>query len=149
MAENVTAEQVDERYMDLMRRRRAAMRRHFQNVGLFNGHPHMLFHLRRHPDITQKDLAREMDISPASVAVSIRRLESAGLVHREKRGREMILRLTPAGEAMDAACARGRDIMITHLYEDFTKEELHTLHALLEKMTVNLQSVRTAMEETT
>lgn len=148
MADNITADKVDEQYMEFMRRRRATMRRHFQNVGLFNGHPHMLFHLRRCPDITQKELAREMDISPASVAVSIRRLESAGLVHREKRGREMLLRLTPAGEKMDATCARGRDIMITHLYENFTEEELHTLHTLLGKMTANLQAVRTAMEET-
>ena len=147
MAEKNTAGMVEDRFACFMRTHRATMRRYFHSIGMFNGHPHMLFHLRRHPGMTQKELAEVMDISPASVAVSIKRLESAGLVYREKIGREMRLHLTADGEAMDAACAHGRDFMIEHLYEGLTDEELATLSQLLIKMIANLQKTCAAMEE--
>lgn len=148
MAAKITTGQVEDRFACFMRAHRATTHRYFQSIGMFNGHPHMLFHLRRRPGMTQKELAEVMDISPASVAVSIKRLESAGLVCREKSGREMRLRLTPDGEAMDTACARGRDFMIEHLYDGFSDEELVTLDTLLAKMTANLQKTCAAMEGT-
>lgn len=148
MADKIATGRVEDRFACFMRTHRATMHRYFQSIGMFNGHPHMLFHLRRRPGMTQKELAEVMDISPASVAVSIKRLESAGLVCREKKGREMRLHLTADGEAMDAACAHGRDFMIEHLYDGLTDEELATLDKLLVKMTANLQKTCAAMEET-
>lgn len=148
MNDRITAAAVEGRLMGFIRTHRATMRRYFHSIGMFNGHPHMLFHLRRCPGMTQKELAAVMDISPASVTVSIKRLESAGLVRREKQGRESRLFLTAEGEAMDAACARGRDFMIEHVYDGLTDEELSTLDALLAKMTANLQNACTTTEET-
>ena len=125
-----------------MRIHHKTMRRYFQSVGMFNGHPHMLFHIRRTPGITQKKLAEHLEISPASVAISIRRLEGAALIRRqrdEKDGRVMHLYLTPAGEEMDKACAKGKDFLMNPAYRGFTQEEQDTLAVLLEKMTANLQ----------
>ena len=139
MNDNLTVGQIEDRFAGFMRTHRSTMHRYFQSIGMFNGHPHMLFHLRRAPGSTQRELAEVMDISPASVTISIKRLEAAGLVRREKKGREMRLYLTPEGEAMDAACARGRDFLIEHLYEGLTEEELATLYVLLGKMTDNLR----------
>ena len=149
MDDKITAAAVEGRLMGFIRTHRATMRRYFHSIGMFNGHPHMLFHLRRRPGMTQKELAAAMDISPASVAVSVKRLEAAGLVRREKQGHESRLHLTAEGEAMDAACARGRDFMIAHVYNGLTDGELATLDKLLTKMTANLQNTCAAMEETT
>lgn len=145
MADRITIGQVEDRLFCFMRTHRCTMHRYFQSIGMFNGHPHMLVHLRRHPGITQRELAEMHNISPASVTISIKRLEAAGLVRREKQGRQMHLYLTPAGEAMDAACAKGRDFMIEHLYEGLTEEELSTLYTLLGKMTDNLQTTCASM----
>ncbi len=146
MPDRITAEQVEKRLFCFIHSHRNTMHRYFQSIGMFNGHPHMLFHLRRHPGITQRELAALLDISPASVTISIKRLEAAGLVRRKKQGRQMHLYLTDEGNAMDAACARGRDFMIEHLYQGLTEEELSTLHTLLEKMTDNLQRTCAAMD---
>ncbi len=146
MPEKPITEQVEDRLFGFIRTHRNTMHRYFQSIGMFNGHPHLLVHLRRHPGITQRELAAMHSISPASVTISIKRLEAAGLVRREKQGRQMHLYLTDAGVAMDAACARGRDFMIEHLYEGLTEEELTTLYALLGKMTENLQRSCAAME---
>lgn len=81
MAEGtVSAGELEDRLALFMRTHRRAMHRYFQSVGMFNGHPHMLFHLAHSPGLSQKELAQRMEISPASVAISIRRLESAGLI---------------------------------------------------------------------
>ncbi len=139
----VSSGELEDRLALFMRTHRRAMHRYFQSVGMFNGHPHMLFHLAHTPGISQKELAQRMEISPASVAISIRRLESAGLIRRQRDARDARvwhLYLTPQGERMDAACARGRDFMIDTLYRDFTPQEQQELYRLLDKMIVNLQA---------
>ena len=139
----VSSGELEDRLALFMRTHRRAMHRYFQSVGMFNGHPHMLFHLAHTPGISQKELAQRMEISPASVAISIRRLESAGLIRRQRDPRDARvwhLYLTPQGERMDAACARGRDFMIDTLYRDFTPQEQQELYRLLDKMIVNLQA---------
>lgn len=139
----VSSGELEDRLALFIRTHRRAMHRYFQSVGMFNGHPHMLFHLAHTPGISQKELAQRMEISPASVAISIRRLESAGLIRRQRDARDARvwhLYLTPQGERMDAACARGRDFMIDTLYRDFTPQEQQELYRLLDKMIVNLQA---------
>ena len=138
----VTVAQVEDRLAAFMRLRQQTMRRYFYNIGLFNGHPAMLFHIARQPGITQTEIAQRMEISKASVAVSVKRMETAGLLRRETDPadrRVTHLYLTPDGEAMDAACARGRDFMMDSLYDGLTTEELHALHTLIGKLQVNLQ----------
>lgn len=144
MAEDtVSAGELEDRLALFMRTHRRAMHRYFQSVGMFNGHPHMLFHLAHSPGLSQKELAQRMEISPASVAISIRRLESAGLICRRRDDRDARiwrLYLTPEGQAMDTSCARGRDFLVDTLYRGFTPEERQELYRLLDKMIVNLQA---------
>lgn len=134
---------LDDRMAAFIRLHHRTLQRYFQSVGMFNGHPHMLFDIRHHPGITQKELAQLMEISPASVAISVRRLESAGLVCRSRDrqdGRVMHLYLTEAGKAMDAACARGRDFLVGTVYQGLSPQERALLYRLLSKMTGNLQA---------
>ena len=138
----LTIAQVEDRLAAFMRLRGQTMRRYFFNIGLFNGHPAMLFHIARQPGITQTEIAQRMEISKASVAVSVKRMETAGLLRREADPtdrRVTHLYLTPAGETMDAACARARDFMMDSLYDGLTPEELSTLYTLIGKLQVNLQ----------
>ena len=142
MTQPITIQELEARFARFMRIHHKTMHRYFQSIGMFNGHPHMLFHIRRTPGITQKELAEHMEISPASVAISIRRLESASLIRRErdeKDGRVMHLYLTPVGEEMDRACAKGKEFLMNTAYRGFTAEEQNALAALLQKMTLNLQ----------
>ena len=133
---------LEDRLARLAHLRHRTMNRYFRSIGLFNGHPMMLFHLRRQPGITQKELAEVMEISPSSVTISVKRMESAGLVRRqadEADGRVMHLFLTPEGEAMDEACKKGRDFMCDHLYGGITPEERHQLCRLLDIITINME----------
>ena len=140
---SVSIAQVEDRLAAFTRLRKQTMRRYFFNIGLFNGHPAMLFHIGRKPGITQTEIAQHLEISKASVAVSVKRMEAAGLLRRKADAadrRVTHLYLTPAGQEMDAACARGRDFMMDSLYDGLTTEELHALHTLIGKLQINLQA---------
>ncbi len=143
MSKHVDIGELEDRFACFMRLRRRTMHRYFQSIGMFNGHPHLLFHIRRTPGITQKELAAHMEIAPATVAVSIKRLEAAGLVQRQgddKDKRVIHLYLTDKGVEMDEACRRGRDFMINTLYKGLTPEEQDNLYHLLGKVSANLQA---------
>ena len=143
MSKHVDIGQLEDRFAYFVRLRRRAMQRYFQSIGMFNGHPHLLFHIRRQPGITPKELAEHLEIAPATVAVSIKRLEAAELVQRqgdEKDKRVIHLFLTDKGVDKDEACRRGRDFMINTLYKGLTPEEQDTLYDLLGRVSANLQA---------
>ena len=94
-------------------------------------------------DITVSDIGERLFLDSATLTPLLKRLESAGLIRRQRDARDARvwhLYLTPQGERMDAACARGRDFMIDTLYRDFTPQEQQELYRLLDKMIVNLQA---------
>ncbi len=136
-------ERLDEQLHDFIRQHRNVMRRFFQSCGMFNGHPVMLFVIRQNPGLTQKQLAEKLEIAPASAAISLRRMEEAGLVRRtpdERDHRAVHLYLTPAGIEMDNRCVQGKAFSTEILFRDFSSEELETLSGFLGRMKQNLET---------
>jgi MarR family transcriptional regulator, organic hydroperoxide resistance regulator len=73
--------------------------------GLFPGQELTLFHLWENDGIPQKELVDALRLDHSTIAKSVRRLEEAGLVRREKSsedGRVSLVSLTPAGRALRA-----------------------------------------------
>ena len=140
-----TPEQVDKELHDLMRAHHNTMKQYFQSHGLFNGQPPMMFHIAENSGLTQKELARRMHITPASAAISLRRMETEGLVRREVDKQDARLHrlwLTEKGRRLDTECRKARDIIIAVLYEDFSREDLEQLHRLCGHMMEKLDKAR-------
>lgn len=140
-----TPASVDRRLHEVMHAHHHTMRQYFQSHGLFNGQPIMLFEIKQSPGITQKELADHMNITPASVAVSVRRMEAEGLVQRHRDTRDariQHLTLTDKGKSLDKACRQARDIIIDVLYEDFSPEELAGMDRMLHHMMLKLDKAR-------
>ena len=129
----------------MMREHHNTMRQYFQSHGLFNGQPPMLFHIAENPGLTQKELAAMMNITPASVAISIKRMEAEQLVVRTPDphdARMLHLTLTDRGMELDRECRKARDIIIATLYEDCSQEELEQMHRLFTHMMRKLDKAR-------
>ncbi|MBR5134454.1 MAG: winged helix-turn-helix transcriptional regulator [Clostridia bacterium] len=140
---NTPKEQLDNRLHAFMQTHRNSIRRYFQSCGMYTGDPRVLFHLRHTPGMTQKALADAMGVAAPTLSVSVRRLESAGLVERrtdEHDARVQRLFLTAEGEEMDRRCAKGRDFLIDATYADFSDEDMACLSRLLDRMIDNLQT---------
>lgn len=136
------AQETDRKLHGFMRYHRRVMQRFFSECGMFNGHPFMLFLIRREPGITPADIARRMEITPASATVSLKRMEAAGLLRRtpdEADRRVVHLTLTPEGERLDDRCRAERDRVVGATFRDFTAEELSLLDGFLDRMYENLK----------
>lgn len=65
------------------RHHKYSMNLQIQETGVYESQHRLLMHLSEHPDYTQKELAEDMHISPATVAVTLKKLERGGYVSRQ------------------------------------------------------------------
>ncbi len=115
----------------------------FRAQGLYFGQPPILKYLSLHQDSTQKEIAEALQVSPPSIATSLKRMEESGLLTRLENpndARRNSIRLTPKGERL----AEFADNMFTQVdsvtYKGFTESEIDTLISFFERMNENLEN---------
>lgn len=121
--------------------RRIKCREAMTTVGLYPGQPPLLEYIRDHPGCTQKEAADELDVTPASAAASLKRLEKAGLVARKADARDARcnrLYITPPGVERVQAGRRLFDALDAQMFAGLTEEEIQGFHSVCEKMFDNL-----------
>ena len=131
--------QILKKHLFLHLLRREAMRQNA--VGLMGCQMPILTYIERKRGCTQADLAREMFVSPASIAKSIDRLENSGLVERnlsQDSKRQYTLSLTETAQKALAESAKKMKAYDEKLFCDFSEEEFATLNALLDKLIFNV-----------
>ncbi len=120
------------------------------SVGLYFGQPMILEYVLQHDACTQKELAEAMHISAASIAVTIKRIEKAGLIVRtpdETDSRKNHLSVTEKGKEAFMEFRKICDATDEAMFRDFTPEERETLHNLLIRLHHNLDSEKLTKEE--
>ena len=101
----------------------------------------LLNYLSKNPDASQQDLANMLFVSPASVAQSTKRLQSAGMLEKMSDPdnlRKNRLRVTPAGQAVVESFHKLADQVDRQTFEGFSEEEEAQLLTLLNRMIQNL-----------
>ncbi len=125
---------------------RRLIRQAATQAGLYYGQPPMLEYIESHKNCSQTALAQALDISPASVATSLRRLEKAGYVRRtpdKTDSRKNRLALTKVGAD---ALHRFHDCCVDidrAMFGGFSDADCEALTALLDRMTQNLAAGET------
>ena len=125
--------------LELLRRIKA--RSLLKCSGLHPGQPRMLDYILVHPGCTQKDAATELDVTPASAAASLKRLEKAGFVSRradERDARRNLLFITPKGEEQIHRNRRQFDALDRQMFAGMEEEEVRAFRRACEKMFDNL-----------
>ena len=101
-----------------------------------------LMYIAKNKGATQQDIASVFDISPASVAVTLKKLENADLISREKDpedARKNRIVLTQNGEDM---VKRSRELFAEvdeAMFNGFSEEETEQLRDFLDRLSKNLQ----------
>ena len=144
--ERTFPERVRDRFLLVSRLHHCALDRNASASGLHRSQFFMLNHLSRCENTpSQKDLAEVFEISPAAVAVTLKKLEKQGYITRESAcgdSRRNEIRLTQAGRALldsNRRLAHGVDEL---MFQGFTDEELHQLSHCLTKMYENLRGLQ-------
>ncbi len=119
-------------------------------VGLYFGQPMILEYVIEHDSCTQKEIAKAMHISPASAAVTLKRIEKAGLIVRitdENDSRKNHISVTEKGKKALKEFREICDATDEDMFRDFSLEERETLHNLLVRLHKNLDSENLTREE--
>ena len=122
--------------LELLRRIKARSLMAFS--GLHPGQPRMLEYIRSHPGCTQKEAADELDVTPASAAASLKRLEKAGFVSRTADARRNQLFITAQGVEQMEENRRQFDILDEKMFAGMTEDEVTAFRSACEKMFDNL-----------
>lgn len=115
--------------------------------GLKNiGSPRLLFQLSQYPDDpsaapSQKELARQLRVSPATIATSLKSLERAGYVTRrtdERDARCNRISITKKGRDTVEASKEAFQKVNKHMYAGFSPEERELVKQFHQRMLDNL-----------
>ena len=118
------------------------------DAGMHRSQHRMLMYLTRCEGTpSQKDIAKHFDISPAAVAVTLKKLESDGYIERGKCGertdsRFNEIKITERGRDAALQSRRYFQHVDNESFKDFSDEELEIFISLLERMQENLKSIR-------
>ncbi len=121
--------------------RRIILQKATADIGLYLGQLPVLEHVRANNGCTQAELAEKMFVSPASIALSTKRMEKEGLLEKhvdENNLRRNQLTITEKGRKLSTECRKIFDEVDAKMFSGFTDEELEQFMKFLDKMLSNI-----------
>ena len=113
-------------------------------VGLYRGQPPILMLLYKNDGMSQKEMARALNLSPATMTVTLKRMEKAGLVLREMDEHDQRILRVHLSEKGREMCETGESrigVVTAELLEGFTLEEQQKLNEYLGRIARNMERV--------
>ena len=118
------------------------MQAQLAEVGIYRGQPPIKGLLYQHDGMSQKEMAGALNLSPATMTVTLKRMEKAGLVRREMDEHDQrILRvhLSEQGRQMWLKSADQIRAVTEELMEGFTPEEEQQMREYLYRIARNME----------
>lgn len=113
-------------------------------VGLYRGQLPILMLLYKNDGMSQKEMARALNLSPATMTVTLKRMEKAGLVLREMDEHDQRILRVHLSEKGREMCETGESrigVVTAELLEGFTLEEQQQLNEYLGRIARNMERV--------
>lgn len=127
---------------DMQSKRKTAQRNVLTHSSLHVGQPAVLLYIMQHPGCSQKQIADETRVSPASVATSLKRLEKNGMIFRRidtADTRCNRVYITEAGERELGYCQSELEKIDQALIASLSSEEIFAVNSAFEKMNAVLK----------
>jgi|UniRef100_A0A7V3YEW9 DNA-binding MarR family transcriptional regulator len=119
------------------------LHRELEKHGLHPGQPPVIMIVARHEGITQNQVAEKLNLRPATVAIMLRRMEKAGLVHRKQDESDRRLQrvyLTEKGKSYYEFVSQKMERMEGIATQGFSEEEKFKLRNFLDRIITNFKS---------
>lgn len=133
-------------FIQICRRHRTEAENRIRSLPIHGSQHRVLMTLSHSkPNISQKELAKELNISTAAAAVTLKKLEKEGYISRsvskaDNRFNEIVI--TDSGRHILEESIEIFDALDSKAFCGFTAEELKILNSLLEKIKGNFDSVQ-------
>lgn len=123
---------------------RRAIEKYVARTGVYRSQHQMLMNLGKHPDCSQMELAQRLEITPAAVATTIKKLEKGGYVTRlvsEQDNRVNKLAVTEKGERIIAQSIQIFGEVEQKALQDFSPEEVSQFNDFVQRIRKNLEEI--------
>ncbi len=119
---------------------RSRMEDKIASLGIHGSQHHTLAIIAANKSLCQRDIAQQLDISSAAVAVTLTKLENAGLITKTQSfddARMNHVTITDKGSALLKASRRLLDELDEDFFNGITDEEIEAMSATLKKVSEN------------
>ena len=113
-----------------------------RTLGIHRTQHRILMHLARHDKLpSQKELADCLDVTPAAITVTLKKIEKDGYVEKTlgQDNRYNELRITEKGRELVKKTKKIFSEADSSMFEGFTDDELDTYVSCLEKLQANIR----------
>lgn len=110
-------------------------------VGIFPAQHRILMKLAANPGINQRELAKKMGVTPATITISVKKLINEGYVNKECQkndNRYNLLNITDKGKETIEKSIKVFDEIDSHMFDGFEDSELEQLKGYLSRIYINL-----------
>lgn len=121
---------------------RRAIEKRVASTGVYRSQHQMLMNLGRNPDCSQIELAQRLDITPAAVTTTIKKLEKGGYISRlvsEQDNRVNKLSITEKGQEIISQSIAIFDEVEKQALKDFSEEEVIQFEDFVKRIRNNLE----------
>ncbi len=111
-----------------------------EDTGVYRSQHRLLMILGKHSDCSQSVIAEKLDVSPAAVAVSLKKLERSGYISRQCNAEDNRINhvvMTDKGKEVISRSIRYFQEIEDAAFEGFSEEELERCQAFLIRMIDN------------
>lgn len=140
----LTSRDVTHQLIVTSQRHRRVTEQCFKETGVHRAQHRVLMFLACDKFRSQVDLAKKLEVTPATVAVALKTLERDGLVVKtagEKDSRANFVELTEKGRKVVDRSKDYFDYVDRMMYRGFTEDELKTLHGFLSRIYDNVEEI--------
>ncbi len=135
------------RIMDWFRRAdrnvKRSIEKKVEDTGVYRSQHRLLMMLGKHPNCSQSEIAEKMNISPAAVAVSLKKLEKSGHISRqcdENDNRVNSIEITDRGKMTISVSEKYFREIDSALLQGFSETELNQFESFMKRMAQNGES---------
>ena len=128
----------------IAREHRKLVEKGISSLGIHPSQHHFLMYLSRNGPSTQNSIAEAMEVSAATVAVSLKKLEKGNYIEKKcspDDNRSNIIALTQKGEAVVVESKRLFEEVDTRMFQSLKEEEKEQLHSLLSQVIVAMETL--------
>ncbi len=136
--------------MKLNREHRKIIEREIASLGIHPSQHHLLMYLERNGQSTQSSIAAAMEVSPSTIAVSLKKLEKGCYIEKEMDSADNRFNrivLTKKGEAVVLKSKQLFDEVDGKLFSALSEEEKETLDGYLERLLYAMETLLLQNEE--
>ncbi|MFT4105358.1 MAG: MarR family winged helix-turn-helix transcriptional regulator [Lacrimispora sp.] len=132
-------------YMRIMKLHRCILDERLKETGVYRSQHQILMMLSDHSNVSQKEIAKRLYVSTATIAVSVKKLEKGGYITRimdQEDNRMNQLCLTEKGKNMVGNSREFFQNVEKQMFHGFSNQELETMKEYLDRIYENLSRIQ-------